>query len=90
VGVYVRPYPTLCPFSHHSPDIFSVFLFSPPHLQQKNQVTTEKSGNKRELHILSTRYLRRLQIFDKNERKIPRKVSSNINVPQKFMQTNMN
>jgi hypothetical protein len=22
---------------------FSVFLFSPPHLQQKNQVTTEKS-----------------------------------------------
>jgi hypothetical protein len=31
-----------------------------------------------------------LQIFDKNERKIPRKVSSNINVPQKFMQTNMN
>ena len=78
----------LSPTTHRT--FFSVFLFSPPHLQQKNQVTTEKSGKQRELHILSTRYLRGLQIFDKNERKIPRKVSSNINVPQKFMQTNMN
>ncbi len=43
VGVYVRPYPTLCPFSYHPPDIFFCFsVFSSP-------LTTENSSNNRKI-----------------------------------------